>query len=226
MRKYLELLAQAGLALSVCASAGAAGEARPAAAPLSGDYVEARTASVFAGACHYNGELTTTGRDAEIVWHVRTGASHGVDVSGLTAVAAVTAPDNLKDAVSSRRTVLFIDDRATAPQMKALAGELMTSYKDALGEVVAIKRAPITFKRTGDSFNVDAKGVGKLTVAAMPNGECCKQPNLVWYQPLVTITDRKVGFTQESGIEDATLGVSWTKFNQNTAFYGKFTIAK
>lgn len=29
-----------------------------------GDYVEARTASVFAGACHYNGELVTTGHEA------------------------------------------------------------------------------------------------------------------------------------------------------------------
>ena len=32
---------------------------------LRGDYVEVRTASVFAGACHYNGEVVTTGRDGE-----------------------------------------------------------------------------------------------------------------------------------------------------------------
>ena len=35
---------------------------------IAGDYVEARTASVFAGACHYNGELVTTGRDAIMAW--------------------------------------------------------------------------------------------------------------------------------------------------------------
>ena len=29
---------------------------------IKGDYVEVRTASVFAGACHFNGEVTTTGR--------------------------------------------------------------------------------------------------------------------------------------------------------------------
>ena len=29
-----------------------------------GTYVEARTASVFAGACHYNSELVTAGREA------------------------------------------------------------------------------------------------------------------------------------------------------------------
>jgi len=223
MRKLSWMLAQAGLALSVCGAAGATG-ASPAVSSVTGDYVEARTASVFAGACHYNGELTTTGRDAELVWHVRTGTASGVDISGLNVLAAVTAADNLKDAVTSRRTVLFIDERATPAQTKALAGLLMTSYKDSLGEIVAVKRAPITFTRTGDSFKVDARSIGKLDVAAMPNAECCKQPNLVWYQPLVNITDRKVGFTRESGIEDSTLGVSWSKLNQNTAFYGKFAI--
>jgi len=226
MRNLFSMFAQAGMALTLCAAAGAAESPRVAPASMAGDYVEARTASVFAGACHYNGELTTTGRDAEIVWHVRSGSSHGVDVSGLNVIAAISAADNLKDAAAPRRTVLFIDNRATGPQMKALAGLLMTSYKGALGKVVAIKSAPISFSRTGDSFKVDAKGVGKLTVAAMPNGECCKQPNLVWYTPLVDITDRKVGFTEESGIEDSTLGVTWSKFNQNTAFYGKFAIAK
>ncbi len=36
---------------------------------LTGDYVEARTASVFAGACHFNGEVVTTGRDAVMAWN-------------------------------------------------------------------------------------------------------------------------------------------------------------
>jgi len=222
MRNIITSTAMAALFVSACGMSGAAGGPKAPSGSLSGDYVEARTASVFAGACHYNGELTTTGRDAEIVWHVRSGASHGVDVSGLTAVAAISASDNLKDDVSTRRSVLYIDDKATDAQMKVLAGTLMTSYKAALGKVEAIKRAPITFARNGDTFHMTAKGIGKLNVDAMPNGECCKQPNLVWYKPLVEIEGRKVGFTRESGIEDSTLGASWSKFNQNTAFYGSF----
>ena len=204
---------------------GAAQAAAPADSGISGDYVEARTASVFAGACHYNGELTTTGRDAEIVWHVRKGASHGIDVSGLTVVAAVSGSANLKDESAPRRTVLFMDDRATGLQMKALAGLLMTTYKSALGTVVAVKPTHITFSRTGDAFQMSAGGVGTLKVAAMPNAECCKQPNLVWYKPMAEISNRKVGFTRESGIDDTTLGASWSKLNQNTAFYGTFAIA-
>ena len=35
-------------------------------------------------------------------------------------VAAVSAGDNLKDDVSGRRSVLYIDDKATGAQMKVL----------------------------------------------------------------------------------------------------------
>ena len=56
---------------------------------LSGDYVEARTASVFAGACHYNGELTTTGRDAVMAWNITTGSWDGVRLAGVRALAVV-----------------------------------------------------------------------------------------------------------------------------------------
>src|SRR5690349_5268594 len=76
---------------------------------LSGDYVEARTASVFAGACHYNGELTTTGREAEMVWHVKEGVWNGTNISGLTVVASVVAEANLHDANAARKSVLFVD---------------------------------------------------------------------------------------------------------------------
>ena len=49
------------------------GSTRPnASSTIVGDYVEARTASVFAGACHYNGELVTTGRDAIMAWNTAT----------------------------------------------------------------------------------------------------------------------------------------------------------
>ncbi|HEY4330472.1 MAG TPA: hypothetical protein VGN88_12105, partial [Phycisphaerae bacterium] len=36
---------------------------------ITGDYVEARTASVFCGACHYNSEILCAGRDGVMAWH-------------------------------------------------------------------------------------------------------------------------------------------------------------
>jgi hypothetical protein len=191
---------------------------------LRGDYVEARTASVFAGACHYNGELTTTGREALLAWNVREGSWSGVPLAGLSAMAAVVSNANLKDAQAARRSVLYVDEKATDAQTKALAGALMERYGRALGTIVAVRRVPIAFTRSGENYRVEAKGVGRLRVDAMPNRECCKQPNLVWYKPLVELSDRRVGFTRESGVREKALDADWSKSGQNTAFYGAFAL--
>lgn len=191
---------------------------------FAGDYVEARTASVFAGPCHYNGELTTTGREAEMVWHVRDGAWNGTSLAGLNALAAVKCDANLKDEQAARRSVLYIDSTATEAQAQAFADAIRTTCGRSLGDIVAVRRVPITFARTGETFHVQAEGVSKLAVEAMPNHKCCTMPNLVWYRPLVTVKDRRVGYTIISGIADKTLGANWEKNGQNTAFYGDFSL--
>jgi hypothetical protein len=61
------------LALLACAGAASTGllqnSSPVASSKITGDYIEARTAAVFAGACHYNGELVTTGHDAIMAWN-------------------------------------------------------------------------------------------------------------------------------------------------------------
>src|SRR5882672_10175595 len=71
---------------------------------VKGEYVEVRTASVFAGACHYNGELTTAGRDALMAWNVKSGQWRGTDLAGVRAVAIVSADANLAEATAARHS--------------------------------------------------------------------------------------------------------------------------
>lgn len=190
---------------------------------LQGDYVEARTASVFAGACHYGGEVTTTGREGAMAWRVREGSWNGVSLDGLSAFAAVQSEASLSTAGAARRSEVFIDARATEDQANALRAALTTEYAEALGRVVAVKRASISFRREGENFRVNAPGAGRLSVDALPDRSCCTQPHLVWYEPLVPITERRVGFTRASEVfADASLGTAWSKSGQNTAFYGQF----
>jgi len=69
MKKLALSLALSGLTLATVA-------ARP--ASVTGTYVEARTAEVFAGACIMNGEAATTGREALLAWKVDRGSVNGV----------------------------------------------------------------------------------------------------------------------------------------------------
>lgn len=191
---------------------------------ISGDYVEARTASVFAGACHYNGELTTAGREAEMVWHISKGAWNGVSLDGLNAMAAVVSDSNLGVARAQKRSVLYIDLAATTAQANALTAALKSKAGAALGTVTEVKRVAIVFKREGENYRVAVSGVGSLSVDALPNRECCKMPNSVWYGPFVELKDRRVGFTVASGIKEKALDANWSRSEENSAFYGAFSL--
>ncbi len=192
---------------------------------ISGDYVEVRTASVFAGACHYNAELVTTGRDAILAWNVQRGEWKGERLDGLRAIAVVSSEDNLAEKKTPHRSELIIDNGASDAQAGAMVDALKENYGfRSLGEVVTVRRAPIAFEHVGRSYVVSAGAIAKLSVEGMPNDECCKMPNLVWYEPLVALMDRKVGYTKSAQYAGGAVADSWQRGDENSAFYGRFFI--
>jgi len=188
-----------------------------------GDYVEVRTASVFAGACHFNGEVTTSGRDALMAWHVTFGSWNGVDLRGVKVLAIVTSDANLSDADAVHRSELVIDDGASYLQTVAIVQALKKEYAGPLGEVTAVLRAPIKFERDGRTYSVDAGSIASINVEAMPDDLCCKMPNLVWYSPLVPLSNRKVGYTANALYAGDKLATQWQRSGENSAFYGSFS---
>ena len=189
---------------------------------IRGDYVEVRTASVFAGACHYNGEITTTGRDALMAWNVTSGKWDGVDLGGVRAVAIISSEVNLSDTDAPRRSEIIIDRDASASQTRAMLEALKTKYTTSLGNVVATLSAPVSFDHTGKSYRVNAGRLASIDVEAMPNDLCCKMPNLVWYSPLVPLNNRRVGYTRDAVYAGDNLSASWERSGENGAFYGSF----
>ena len=169
---------------------------------IKGDYVEVRTASVFAGACHFNGEVTTTGRDALI--------------------AVISADDNLSNAAATRRSEIILDQSASHPQRVALLNAIKSRYAGALGEIVSVRSAAISFKHEGKSYEVSSADAA-INVEAMPNDLCCRMPNLVWYDPLAQLGQRKVGYTIKALSAGHAAGDAWERAGENSAFYGNFS---
>ena len=190
---------------------------------MRGDYVEVRTASVFAGACHYNGEVVTTGRDAMMAWNVTNGQWQGVDLSGVRALAIVSADANLAENNAARTSEIIIDLNASRAQAVAMVNALKEKYAAALGTVAAVRSAPIRFERNGRTYNV-VTNEASMNVEAMPNDLCCKMPNLVWYTPLVGIENRKVGYTSKALYSGKVVGEPWSRSGENSAFYGTFSL--
>jgi hypothetical protein len=188
---------------------------------IRGDYLEVRTASVFAGACHYNGEVTTTGRDAMMAWNVTSGKWQGVDLSGVRVMAIINADANLADKDVARRSEIVIDSSASRMQAMALLNALKQKYASSLGTIDSVRTAPISFVRNGRTFSAVADDAA-INVEAMPNDLCCKMPNLVWYTPLVGLENRKVGYTSKAFYSGNTVSEPWSRSGENSAFYGSF----
>ncbi|HEU4832788.1 MAG TPA: DUF1326 domain-containing protein, partial [Pyrinomonadaceae bacterium] len=176
---------------------------------LRGDYVEVRTASVFAGACHYNGEVVTTGRDAMMAWNVTSGKWQGVDLTGVRVLAIVSADANLSDGNAARQSEIIIDASASRTQALAMVNALKEKYAASLGNVVEVRSAPISFARNGRTYAV-VTNEAAINVEAMPNDLCCKMPNLVWYSPLVGLENRKVGYTSKALYSGKVVGEPWS----------------
>ena len=190
---------------------------------LRGDYVEVRTASVFAGACHYNGEVVTTGRDAMMAWNVTSGQWQGVDLSGVRVLAIVSADANLGEQNAARQSEIIIDSKASRAQALAMMNALKEKYAASLGKIVEVRSAPISFERNGRTYAV-VTNEAAINVEAMPNDLCCKMPNLVWYTPLVGLENRKVGYTEKALYSGKTVGEPWSRSGENSAFYGTFSL--
>lgn len=188
---------------------------------VKGDYVEVRTASVFAGACHYNGEVTTTGREALMAWNVTSGKWNGVNLAGVRALAVVSADDNLSNSQAVRRAQLIIDKAASHEQAVAMVNAIKSRYSDSLGQIVSVRSAPVSFKHEGKTYEVSSSEAA-INVEAMPNDLCCRMPNLVWYSPLVPLGQRKVGYTIKALYAGHAVGDTWERAGENSAFYGNF----
>jgi hypothetical protein len=208
----------------VNASAGAphGGNVNVAAGVPHGDYVEARTATVFAGACHYASEREMLGREAVMAWRVQSGTWNGIDLTGVEAVAVVAAERNLENADAPRASVLLVKQGAAAAQREAMAAWVRSNHAAVLGEIVAVKTVPLTFEVEGDRFAVKAEPAVELEGRALANRRCCNMPSQIWYDALSPMTRRVVGSVETFRQQDRDLRRDFQYPADNCAFVGTF----
>lgn len=194
----------------------------PDAAAPTGAYVEARTASVFAGACHYNGELVTAGREALCAWSLEGGSWNGVDLSGVGIVALVASDANLVQADAARRSVVHVD-AALAPEKAAAAVRWLAATRaDLLGTIVEVRADALSIAIGADSYRVCAPGQFELVGATLPDRACCAMPQNVWYRPFERLEKPLVGLDASFTVCAPALDRAWSRPDENAAFTGRF----
>jgi hypothetical protein len=207
----LSILVASGLALGARPDAGDAPRGR---------YLEARTASVFAGACHYGSEATTQGREALLAWRFEGGREGGVDLAGVELALALAGERNLTEP-GARRAVVYLDGEPRAAD--AALRWLRREHAALLGAgEPAVVRAPIALTFEGDAYALEAGGRFALRGATLPDRACCAMPQAVWYRPFAAVDGALVGRNEVFRFGDPALGRTWSRSDENTGFAARF----
>ena len=194
---------------------------------ITGDYVEARTAEVFAGGCIQGSEGEAAGREAILAWRVGKGQVNGVSLDGLSVVAVVAGDQNLSTheiggaKPTKIRTAIRVDARATAAQRDALVS-LARSLSPVVRDVVDVKAVPISFRRDADGVSVVAGEASLEVTTRMDHSPNCGA--LQWYSPLAKMTQSALGHTTSEAWSGSSLGTQWSMGDKRASFYGAFEL--
>jgi hypothetical protein len=198
-------------------------------APLRGEYVEARTAEIFAGGCVMSSQAETLGRQAVLAWHVDSGIYDGQKLDGLSVVAAVSGDRNLGireiggESPSYVRAVISIDERATPAAEKALVKMVDEASRGLITEVVEVRRVPVRFDSTDHAVTVSA---GDATLAVSRHMH--HDPNcgaMKWFSPFTRLDDAMMGITDAQSYSGTALDSRWSDPHKRSAFVGTFTLS-
>lgn len=193
---------------------------------VTGTYVEARTAEVFAGGCVMNSEAETMGRQAVLAWRVDTGRVDGVSIDGLSVVAALSGTHNLGmremggEAPTQVKALMYVDQRASAAQRDALVSMARTAIGDLAVTVVDVQAVPIAFDRSPHATRVEAGDASLQVEAHMHHDPSCGA--MTWFHPLSLGADAEVGLTRSQAFTGPALGSRWRQVDKRSAFVGTF----
>lgn len=194
---------------------------------VTGDYVEARTAEVFAGGCIQGSEGEALGREAILAWRVGSGQVNGVSLDGLSVVAVVAGDLNLSTheiggARPQRiRTAIRVDARASQAQRAALVA-MAKSLSPVVRDIVDVKAVPISFLRNADRFAVSAGEASLEVETRMDHSPDCGA--MRWYDPLARTTQTAMGHTTSEAWSGTSLGTQWSMGDKRASFYGAFEL--
>jgi hypothetical protein len=198
------------------------------ASSVHGEYVEARTAEVFAGGCVMSSQAETMGKTAVLAWHVTQGIYDGQTLDGLSVVAAVAGDRNLGireiggEAPSSVRAVVYVDQRATRAQRRALVKMADELSQGLISEIVEVKVAPVTFDSSVHAVQVTAGDASLSVTKHMHHDPSCGATK--WFTPFTRLESPTMGITEVLSYSGRELDTRWSDPHKRSSFYGDFSL--
>lgn len=222
---------QKSIAISLLALSGLAANSF-AANSVRGEYIEARTADVFTGACFANSEVGQVGQLAVMGWRISKGSFNGVTLDGLAVVGVLKANATLGDVHNSAypvKSALIVDDRANPEQRLALEAFAKRMGGDLLNDVVKVEYAPVKFELEDNNVHSATAKLSAGSLATIETRALGKKDHVcsneeVWYLPLTKVSHAMPAFTLENSYKGNALGTSWSSPDKRSAFVANFQL--
>ncbi|MGH9722279.1 MAG: DUF1326 domain-containing protein [Bryobacteraceae bacterium] len=199
---------------------------------IRGDYIEARTADVYTGPCFANAEGGLIGELAVFGWKVSNGSWNGVNLEGLSVVAAVKASHTLGDVYKSSypvKAVLIVDQKATAEQRLALRGFAQRMGGDLLQDIVRVEYQPIALQFENNDLHsmkatLTAGSLAKIQTRAMNEDDHVCRNEEIWYAPLTKVGHAMPVVAVAHNYKGEGLGTKWSDPNKRSSFVASFSV--
>lgn len=199
------------------------------AAQFKGVYLETRTCQVYTGPCFANGESGLAGRDAIMAWHIDQGRQGDADLAGLNVVMVVRASHTLGhqgfDNADELRSILLVDERATAEQRSGLIEFARMHGGKAAQSIVRVDSRAIHVDLDLGTLTGDVKAGNevKLTTRKARQGDCICSNEVAYYPPLAKVEHFVPGVTLEGEFRGKGLGTRWSTPNSRSAYMATFS---
>lgn len=200
------------------------------AATITGEYLEARTCSVYIGPCFANAEMGLCGKEALMAWKIDKGHWKGVTLDGLGAAVIVNAENTLGyDGVFPMKpgrmsAVIIIDKKATSEQFAAMIAFVKDAAKVYTKNVVKIVRAPIVLENNHlkKQAHFSAGKIAEIKTRAFKKEDCVCSNEVIFYLPLTKVENYSPAFSLKMSYQGKGLNRRFTNFDTNSAFLATF----
>ncbi len=210
--------------LAAFSTVGMAGEIR-------GSYIEARNADVYVAHCFAMSEVNLAGELAMMAWKVEQGSWNNVALDGLGVVAVVKARRTLGDPFASpypTKSMLIVDERASAEQRQALQGFVQKMAGDLVQSIERVEAAPIEFDFNGNLHGgrarMTAGSLARLETRQLKDGDAVCHNAFVYYPPLTKLDHAMPVHTVDNRFDGQGLNVVWSSPDKNSGFVGSFAV--
>jgi hypothetical protein len=199
-------------------------------AQVRGSYMETRTADVYTGQCFANGEVNLTGNEAIMAWQIQTGTWQGVALDGLSAAAVVRAKATLGDPYADpypARSIIVVDDRATAAQQKALVAFVQHQGGQLFANVEHVERQPVVLEVSNKQgrARMQAGTVAAIETRGVSSRDHVCGNEVTFYQPLTPVEHAIPAVALTDSYQGKHLGETWELHGKRSAFVGTFDTA-